>query len=581
VLIEADDYPGRWFAVPAGDSMEVALARGSGARGRAVDAGGTPIPGTRVAAIAIWARSPFTSPVRSVRHAVTGPDGTFDLRGLEPRLAYRLVLAREGLGRVARTFAPLLPDEGPLDLGAIVLGGGRFVEGVVLDPRGLPAARIAVDLLDVDAARETTNEAGERVPVTGGDGQSRVTDHLGRFRFHDLAPATYELHARTPGSGEAALRVVLGEADLRDVVVRLAPGREFLVTLVDDAQVPIAGATVTVRSDRGQLEASTDASGRARFFVEGRIRSVAADSVSTLHALPSEGPAYLPPPPVRDPPESEAAVELVAACGVRVEARVIGPDGTPMAGANVGLGDDELRLYVSDESGVVRLVLPPGRPVRVRYRGRPDAGGALPGAQQRFVGDWPELWPKDSPWTLRLREVLHDRVVRVLVVGPDGAPVADASAIWHTGNGAARPVRAGDDGRAVLQGVPRDGVLVQAAPPPGRERGLAPSAEVSVSPEGGEVRLRLRATAPLAGLVLDENGTPIPGCEVTVRAGVFTLPDCVSDAQGRFEVRVPVPWGGPVSLRVYRRSATDPRLANLRLDGPPDGDVVVRLEGSG
>jgi protocatechuate 3,4-dioxygenase beta subunit len=209
-------------------------------RGRVVGVDGTPIPFAQVYL--------FAATNADSRMATTDGDGRFDV---EKIVAGTLLVsvAKQGylqvesgqtvrlfqMGRAVTSPSPTDPQFGRrLELAAderrsvdLQLARWGTVSGTITDEYGDPMQGVAVEVLHVDY------EAGRRRLVFAG--ASRVTDDLGRYRLHGLAPGRYVLSAAVgqvgsddlPGYARTYFPGTPSTAEAQYVSVGLAQDVEF------------------------------------------------------------------------------------------------------------------------------------------------------------------------------------------------------------------------------------------------------------------------------------------------------------------------------------------------------------------
>lgn len=284
--------------------------------------------------------------------------------------------------------------------------------------------------------------------------------------------------------------------------------------------------------------------------------------------------------------------EFVLQEGGAIAGRVVAPDGTAVADAQVGLreagsrgpfGGGAQRRATTDARGEYRFDgLAPGG-----YELEADASGFAPAAGVRVAAT---AGARPAEAVLELRE---GRVVRGQVVDVDRRPVAGAEifvapasrggamVIEFGGGGPSRQQEAeavsGPDGRFLLRGLPEEGSARLTARAQGHASGRA-----TVAAGTDEVLFTLTPALTLAGTLVNEKGAPMPGVEVAVERaddefdlrGFWSERSAVSGPDGAFAIA-----GLDAGLwRVVAHTATH-SVRDLLVDLARDvDDVVARLE---
>jgi RNA polymerase sigma-70 factor (ECF subfamily) len=247
------------FEVVAGRDARVPLVLTAGGRaltGTVTDASGGAIPGVRIDAARLDAR---TKPGRAVAVAVTDRDGHYKLT------------AAGGQILVAASHPEYAPQTRYVDLGqagataSFALIPGGVLEGVVRDAQTRqPIAGAAVRARH-DASALELAEANERVAKADADG---------KFRLAGLRPGAYELSARAGGrSTRAPVRVALGVAEQQtDLAILVGATAAIRGKVVDETGAPVAAVAVRATDGNGErADATSDAAGR--FVLEGLTQS--------------------------------------------------------------------------------------------------------------------------------------------------------------------------------------------------------------------------------------------------------------------------------------------------------------------
>ena len=485
-------------------------------------------------------------------------DGRFRVENVPPG-AYRLqlpsneLLENRPLGEPPAISVPEGDRDQPVDLGDVTVKLDGPPKAEAPPERDEPAKTITVRVLDAEAggplegarveARSTPPGDGTwRGEATGGDGVARVG-------YRDDAPIkNFDLRVTKPGRVPAYVRLT---DDRRPI--ELPASREFRLergttiggVVTDESGAPVEGATVSVTMPMTELEAAvsnvrfplaeakTDARGRWRIDEApadlGRVR------VGGRHPrhLAASG----------EPSRDLDAVTAVLKKGQTVRGRVRGPDGAPIGGASVVVGD------FFEANGP---------------RGTTDAGGAFaidrcrPGptavtvqaegfAPQDRLVDVPEPGEEAPPLDFVLE---RGATLRLRVVDDAGRPVEGAYATvmgWHGRNGLRFMAKSDADGRVAWTSAPRDPISFQA----GKDGYLA-AEKLSLTASDEEHVFVLRPELKVVGRVTDaETGRPIPkfsvfrGLTVPGRTGVsWDLMQPLGGVEGRYVYKSAVPAMG-------------------------------------
>ena len=235
----------------SGQRLDVELPAGEKVAGRVLDAAGEP-----VSAAEVTLETPQRAIGRRDHRARTAPDGGFELEAV-PRGRYRVVTRARGY---ALSFGKALlevPENGRDDLEIVLARGGRLLGTVSgLDPDQLSRVEVRAENDDFDES-------------VGG-----LVDGAGRFEIPDLAPGDWQLVGTLPGEQrEVTARVVVapGATVERDLEFG---GRFTLAGRIFYGGEPLAGARVSVRASRYDLEHTLESDYRGEF----RLEDLAADT---------------------------------------------------------------------------------------------------------------------------------------------------------------------------------------------------------------------------------------------------------------------------------------------------------------
>jgi hypothetical protein len=320
------------------------------------------------------------------------------------------------------------------------------------EDRPVPEATVAIAGLSLWPARSVQTGPKGSVDITG------------------LRAGRYTLSASHAALVSPELSVELvGEDGVQTVELVLGPGVFIRATVVDTDGHPIEGARVThgqAGVSAHQLHALSDAAGlfsigplRER---SGQLQVGKAGFVTRLEAVLPDGPQR---------------IELSRAG--RVEGRVVGADGRPVAGATVEVvGTDTL-----------------GMPIAVSTRSSAIAGAHF-------------------DWALESQNVLLPAGELGVLLGP--VPAIPLAAVAPLGG---EMLTTDDRGRFGVSEVPPGKVLVLARHPDHLD---GRSETVALAPGGvAEVEVRLGTGRALRGRIVDHRGFPASDARVTVSGKAF------------------------------------------------------------
>lgn len=276
--------------IPVETNLDVRAGRGAtnivlrlpsgGFAGHVRDAAGQPVPG---AAILL-----FDGRGDSLRLLRADDEGAFRFRGL-PDGDYRLACMP-------------LAGQPAIAMRRTTIGGGRMVEGLLLEPGQLVVCGRAIDHEGeaITQAVVIVRALDEDLRSSGVRGQA-VTDAEGRFCVSNLYASAYEVTVDARERGRLRRDRVLLQTSRDDVSMVLGGGAELAGRAVDAAGAPATGAYVQAVSPmEGEVvsaRAMTDAEGRFRLprLRPGRYRVFARGPSGlspwvTVEAVPSMRP---------------------------------------------------------------------------------------------------------------------------------------------------------------------------------------------------------------------------------------------------------------------------------------------------
>ncbi len=525
----ATDYRTRTMEVPrervrGRNGLSIELKPATRITGTVTDPSGNPVAGAQLLVDRIDPRQAGTSlggPGTSYRwraaygldhQAVSGADGTFQLTGLERRVAHQVTVEANGYLRTSIHLPAgnRMATPEPLE---IVLERGRRAWGTVVDDQGQPVQGTAVAFLPVSR----TPRGGISLSVDSD--LTATTDPEGVFEFPAVGAGSYQLevdHAEFVSPEPTDLDIPAGEGEFLIGEVTLAPGVTIEGVVSDPERRPVADARITAyqigpRSD-GSRTATTDDAGRFRV---GGLR----DRLAEL-AVEADGFARSHLGSVR--PATNDLIEIELDRGATLAGRVVDTRGSGVADVSVNLRTDfrrsvspgTLRQYSgqypttqTDDAGRFRFDTVEAGTWIAAVFGGPTAGTAESDPIPLQTGD--------------VREI-------ELVLGSPGAQV-EGVLTNHLGD----PVQGaqitiiGNDVLAGRSASPMDSIRMSQTDSGGRFRipGVRPgpstitaghgeyrdtAREITVEPGTNEVPLVLEPGLEITGSVRSADGRPIP-----------------------------------------------------------------------
>lgn len=412
----------------------------------------------------------------------------------------------------------------------------------------------------------------------------------GSFFFDKLVARRFTLSARAGARVGSVQTKLTSTSD--PVVLRVRAGATVAVLVHDEAEKPIAGATVRLEGSEdfgaSAPTATTSAEGKALLSgVEGGWTSVVAEAPGYARGAVSSMVGAASPD---GKPVAELSLTLLR--GVAVSGQVVDERGKPVAGARVsydtsgfGLGGGGRGEAKSDDKGGFRFAaLAPGQ----------YTFGASDGEHVRSLSTPIEVGAqpvRDVLITLRT-----GGSVRGTVVDRAGAavPFAVVRIAPHPDGGmreamiGARQVASDERGAFEIRGLPRARLQLRAEGEAAASAILEVSLVEAARQEGLQVVLDVEGA--ISGVVVNERGEPMP--ELSVRcAPDFTagaaldsfaltgMSSTTSDGSGAFTVRGLPP--GAYRLWVDREGASGAGYERSQPAKPGDRDVRIVVAAPG
>lgn len=521
-------------------------------RGRVESADGEPLGGVAVRIVP-------DNPLLTIIQAQTEPtpdawsagDGWFELGGLRPAESVSLRFDRDGFetGVLRNQRAGAEPVTVSLD-------PTRTLTGTVVSPRGSPvpeAVVIVEESLPVELSGGQVADAG--LPISIGR-----TDDDGEFRIEDVSGDSVNLQVRANGWQDWDRRVhPWGEEGDGSVEVVLQPAAVVEGSVFGPDGEPAVGAEVrewAPELPEGAISyrrplATTDGDGRYR------IDDLAPGPARLEARHPASGRA------VREleAQSGENVLDFQLEGGQRVTGRVVGPDGSPVAGARVAL-TSRLPSWsppTTRSDGGGRFAFEGVSSGRYELRAEKAGVGRSAESVSFEIGEEPVEGLEVQLAALgsvsgRLFGLSADDLGRVRI---HAGPLLDVGRVDY-------------EGRYEIPGLlPGEWTVVAEVP----GSGLRATGTVRLEAEDPEAALNLDFDASLAlsGQVL-LGGEPEPGLEVTVYGPSGPVGWATTDGQGSFMVNgLP---RGEYRLQVRSRDRSVELERSISLDS--DRAIVIR-----
>lgn len=439
------------------------------------------------------------------RNAITDEAGRFELLNLG---AGRFDLAARA-GGFASTHVPGIevPDgPGPFDLGTVLLEEEAMVIGRVQDTAGRPLEGAGIRIIPPEPLQ---GEGEDGAPES-------VSDAAGRFQIRGQRPGV-RLKLSVERSGYASSQISgVPVPPEEPVVVVLSPLSRISGRVMDTQSRPVAGAVIQVTEERMETIAGMPVFGTGR-----QLETRSQEDGSFLFEGVEPGPVELTASGAQWQDSSARlrlaagqdleGVELTVHEAAVLEGRVLGQDGTPVIGAEVGryrpVQPGEMRiqspLALSDADGRYRIGgLAPGRLSL-------SASHGLFGQSVQEL----DLQPGENTLDFWLK---GGQAVSGRVLDPSGSPVSGARVWLRASAGALPEVLSEVDGGFRFEGLAPGSYQLEAVKE-GEGRTLRPvPLQVAEAAVDGIV-LELAATGTIRGRIVGLKMTEL--AQVRVSAG--------------------------------------------------------------
>ena len=358
--------------------------------------------------------------------------------------------------------------------------------------------------------------ANAHVAITTVPPRSATADDDGSFAIDKLVARTYQLTASTDALVGGPVFYKLRDGG-DPVVIHMSAGASVDVSVIDDQQKPLAGATVKLM-DQSERTAQTSAEGKVTLgpVQPGWVAvSASAPGFANSGGLTTIGSAG-----------AHATLTIAMKKGVAVSGKVIDESGKPIAKVRViaqgdaswgGWGGREPDAETTNDKGEFAFAaLPAGLTKLVAM----DGEHAPAASEPVKIGT--------APITGVTITMTPGGVVAGKVVDADGKPVPFAT-VRVAGAGRAQAITAArqsttdKDGAFEVRGLSRLTLQARAESEIAASK-LVPI-DLTAKPRLDNVTLMLDVTGTIAGIVVDEKGKPVP--EVSVNA----YPDMLAGAK--------------------------------------------------
>ena len=480
---------------------------------------------------------------------------TLSRHGSNPRWERRK-LGQSGTGKWHSALEEAASAPGDVDAGAQTALDGMAISGVVRDERGDPVAGVTI----VPASLTGVHTAG----------QVQISGPRGNFSFDSLPEGEYLLHTRTTQLyGPSSQRARTGSGS---IVITLPDGnRNVRITGIvkDPDGAPLSG--VRIRQVRKPYIATTHDNGQFSFVVQikdlsGTLNIEFLSNGYRPHTVPITAVHAV------ERGELELHVQLESATDVvLVHGTVTDNYGEPVPTATVELHSALLqRTYKAITNMGGEFVFAQVQ-VGTDYLFTARSGGSYEAYSESNV----EIASGDRDLSFQMRAIPNG-VFQGQMVDPDGYPVPNFT-LWLRNPHANKlvPVVGDSEGLFALEGIPIGPASLQTLSDP---QFFVSGIEIATEQEAVRIPLDW-GQHKLSGVILDADGTPVAGAEMTLRAEIGSIVRSRSmrrtrtDSRGRF---VFTQLGsGP-----HQVTATAPEFQSERVDHMVDqsgNELVLQL----
>ena len=350
---------------------------------------------------------------RARHRAISGADGRFRMAGLRPG-AWDLDARAPKRTSQSPTLVGIGVAEQVTDV-EILIGASPVIRGVVVDDQGTPVPEIDVTAFGA-----------------GGSGERATSDAKGAFEIEGLVPGNYMLLARSDAYLPAGTtKVTLESKDLDNVKVTVTKGLRVKGHVeprqICDVELEMSEATMMGGPFQMFTPQATGADGEfdlgpakpGAYDIRARCQSGAQGSVA-----------------VKTPTAADVVVEVKP--GASIAGKVVDGKGQPVVGVAVSAA----QVGGTERTMIVNGMMVSGVQARTNGKGEFELRGLGAGQYRLRVLDRGRPLPtktetkvtlgateKKTGITLAIER--PDGVIRGVVTGPDGKPLADAWVSIH------------------------------------------------------------------------------------------------------------------------------------------------------
>ena len=504
-------------SVPSEEELiaDVELAPGDVVIGTLIGPEGTPVAGAAVHTIASTHRE---FQMVEARRGISGSDGTFRIEDLHPDMPHSMVVMVPRYGRYLLDFDGEFADaDRVIDLGEIVLPVGQSIEGVLVDENGEPYAGEQITLAGSNFDRRERIGGGKQTLGFYGSTEERRTDDLGRFRFPDLAPGSYEIRVRMPGRPQFTKPVALTPDSPDPVFVEcvIEEGAETLVRfeLADGSPVSEVYVVASLPAQGRSVSSRSDSSGVAKF--------VGISGAAHFQVSP---PREFAPVPTFDLEMGGVPHVVVLQPAAWIRGVVLDPERNPVSNIMVGIRSEaEQHNIPTDASGAFESRIEPGALVDLIVTGvrRIPNGRFMTSDWIPLRGELRGIRAPSEDVELILERVATDRSLRVRCETPDGAPAEGVTVSILPGSSRRVELRTSStnaEGLVEWTGLPATECLVSTYPPTPEnpEESLWINAPPQVcTPDGQEITFVYRLGIQTPVEVVDASGSRVSMAQIS------------------------------------------------------------------
>lgn len=573
--------------------VKLTLQKGAALAGKVTDAQGKPIKGALVLPTLQYGTTdggqfhlPLCEAVLGVqtsedgRYVIAGlPEGAnVSLRASHPDYAMALAglpdSAQPGQGGL------LKPGSGDVD---IVMNPGGSISGSVLLPDGNPAANVKVITL------MTAKEPAARMKSVMFGRVDAVTDAEGKYVLPNLPEGAYGIQVEHPDFTAPVLEPVevVSGAIAQGNDLRLSPGVLIAGKFVQEQTgQPVPEGRLRVQGGPGQISSHLSAQEiQAKSDGTFAFRQPPGDKPLNLYAFGGAA-GFVPEGENRKEiklEEGKDVTDLVFTVKpwLAFKGRVLGPDGKPLAGAEVKFMMGISQSAVSGEDGT--FTLSPIRETPREYEAllltatHPDMPGYRGLLSKPFQSE------ADAEGEIQL---LQTGTVKGRVVNENDEPMPNAKVTlqqyFRHGNFGRvtrdKEVTSDDQGYYTLSDVPSEVSNWVVA----KADGYGEARHQDVTVAGGETKelteLTLQpADLSLEGTVTNEDGEPVAGVNISINGQASGHQSVTSDEKGHYRIDNLV--DEQIRLWAYHQTAEGSLRANLNVQaGETDADLVLSEE---